>query len=142
MSVNEPGRLPPESDERDLDHDIDAPEGYDVGRLERVLSRSAALLGMATLAIVVLLNPGAGLPVVWPVAVVGLLALAKVVVLVAGVRARWPAWPAVLAELGALGVVAFIVTSSRALDLWALSVVVVLLGTAAFLRRRTLSRPD
>ena len=111
--------------------------GLDVGRLEKVASRVAAVCVIGGLAGYLLVT-GDRAPVGLALGLVGIFALAKLLVLVVGLKERWPAWPAVALELVAIGGVARVVAvGPQGSETVALAVgIALLLGGAALVRRR------
>lgn len=115
--------------------------GVDVGRLEKVISRVAAVAVLGGLA-GFLLFTGDRAPVNLALALIGVFALAKLVVLVVGVREKWPAWPAVVLELLAflaVGAIVAIGPQGTGMIVLAVAVAVLLLG-AALVRRRAAAK--
>lgn len=112
-----------------------------VGRLERILSRAVLLVGLGALAAVAVIS-GRIPPPGWTLVLLGGILVAKLLVLLLGLRARWRMWPAIALELAAIGAVAGVVVSGRRLPvteaggLLVVIPVALLLGAAYALRWR------
>lgn len=115
--------------------DEETPSGPDVGWIDRLLSRTIALIWLIALVVLWMRFRSGGVPVNAVVAFACVYALGKVVTGVLGIVYRWPAWPAVFAEGAAISVVAWIIRSGSR-DLIALLVCVALLLAAGLWRNR------
>lgn len=110
----------------------------DLARLESMLSRGVAVVGLVALVGFVFLSAEKKAPLAVTLALIGCFMLAKLVVAVLGLAARWPLVPAVLLEVAAIGVVAFIV-AGRSSSLAFVLLVAVLLAGATLWRRRAVA---
>jgi hypothetical protein len=110
-------------------------QGPDIGSIDRLLSRSIALLGLIALVILWMRFRTGGVPVVAVVAFAGVYALGKVVTGILGIVYRWPAWPALFAEGGAIALVAWIVRSGSRDAIALLACVALLLGAGVWRNR-------
>lgn len=113
-------------------------KAIDVGAIERKSSRIAAVLVVGGLLGISWATGQTPPAPEYGVALLGLFGLAKVVVLVLGLKTGWPFWKAVALEILALGAVGRLVwTGMRGPDTVPVVVIVVmLLGGAALLRRK------
>lgn len=117
--------------------DVHEPAGLDVGRFEKVVSRVSAVAVLGGLA-GYLVFTGDRAPVNLALGLVGVFALAKLLVLIVGLKQKWAAWPAVVLELLAfLAVGRIVYAGPQGPGTVVIAVVVAgLLLSAALLRRR------
>lgn len=120
--------------------DVQEPAGIDIGRFEKVVSRVAAVAVLGGLAGYLVVT-GDRAPVNLALGLIGVFALAKLLVLAVGLKQKWAAWPAVVLELLAfLAVGRIVYAGPQGPETVAIAVIVaVLLLAAAFLRRRAAS---
>jgi len=120
--------------------DAQEPAGIDIGRFEKVVSRVAAVAVLGGLAGYLVVT-GDRAPVNLALGLIGVFALAKLLVLAVGLKQKWAAWPAVVLELLAfLAVGRIVYAGPQGPETVAIAVIVaVLLLAAAFLRRRAAS---
>ncbi len=112
-------------------------EPLDVAQVERWLSRAVAVVGVATLGIAALIAQPGHAPIWAPLALVAVFGAVKVVVLVIGIRQRWPAWPAVAGDIAAVALLGYMVKSNN-MSTAAVLAIVFLLMVSRYWRRRAL----